>query len=107
MWAKLKRFFANRWVLSAIGLLVLSLLIWFAGDAIAVYDMRPLGPAWARLGLIIGILVFWGAWEGFKVWRAVAPSARPRRSPRSGSAGPRSGPGATRCSVAAVPPGRR
>jgi type VI secretion system protein ImpL len=70
MWAKLKRFFANRWVLSAIGLLVLSLLIWFAGDAIAVYDMRPLGPAWARLGLIIGILVFWGAWEGFKVWRA-------------------------------------
>lgn len=70
MWAKLKRFFTNRWVLSAIGLIVLFLLIWFAGDAIAIYDMRPLGPAWARLGLIIAILVIWAAWEGFKYWRA-------------------------------------
>ena len=70
MWAKLKRFFANRWVLSAIGLIVLFLLIWFAGDAIAIYDMRPLGPVWARLGLIITILLVWAAWEGFKYWRA-------------------------------------
>ncbi|MBL8304826.1 MAG: type VI secretion system membrane subunit TssM, partial [Ideonella sp.] len=66
----MKRFFTNRWVLSAIGLIVLFLLIWFAGDAIAIYDMRPLGPVWARLGLIIAILLVWAAWEGFKYWRA-------------------------------------
>ncbi len=53
MWAKLKRFFTNRWVLSAIGLLILSLLIWFAGDAIAFYDFRPLASAAARIGLIV------------------------------------------------------
>jgi type VI secretion system protein ImpL len=66
----LKRFFTNRWVLSAIGLLVISLLIWFAGDAIAIYDVRPLGPAWARIALILFILLCWAASEGFKAWRA-------------------------------------
>ncbi|EHR70510.1 type VI secretion protein IcmF [Burkholderiales bacterium JOSHI_001] len=70
MWAKLKSFFKNRWVLSAIGLLVLSLLIWFAGDAIAIYDARPLGSTGARLGLIALIILGFAAWEGFKHFRA-------------------------------------
>ena len=70
MWAKLKRFFANRWVLAAIGLLVVSLLIWFVGDAIAFYDHRPLGSPGARLGLILLILLAFAAWEGVKRWRA-------------------------------------
>lgn len=70
MWAKLKRFFANRWVLSAIGLLVIALIIWFAGDAIAVYDWRPLGSAGARIGLILLIVLIFAAWEGFKHYRA-------------------------------------
>lgn len=70
MWAKLKRFFTNRWVLSILGLLIVSLLIWFAGDAIAIYDRRPLGPVWVRAGLILLIILSWAAWEGFKAWRA-------------------------------------
>jgi type VI secretion system protein ImpL len=70
MWAKLKRFFANRWVLAFIGLLVVSLLIWFVGDAIAFYDHRPLGSAGARLGLIILILLIFAIWEGVKQYRA-------------------------------------
>ena len=70
MWAKLKQFFSNRWVLSAIGLLVIALLIWFAGDAIAVYDRRPLASAGARLGLIALIVIAFAAWEGFKRWQA-------------------------------------
>ena len=70
MWAKLKQFFSNRWVLSAIGLLVIALLIWFAGDAIAVYDRRPLASAGARLGLIALIVIAFAAWEGFKHWQA-------------------------------------
>jgi len=70
MWAKLKRFFANRWVLAFIGLLVVSLLIWFVGDAIAFYDHRPLGSAGARIGLIILILLIFGIIEGVKQYRA-------------------------------------
>ena len=70
MWAKLKRFFSNRWVLSILGLLVISLLIWFAGDAIAFYSYRPLATVGARVGLIVLILVLWAAWEGFKYYRA-------------------------------------
>ena len=70
MWAKLKRFFANRWVLAIIGLLVVSLLIWFVGDAIAFYDHRPLGPAGARLGLIVLVLLVFGCLEGIKQYRA-------------------------------------
>jgi len=73
MWAKLKRFFANRWVLACIGLLVVSLLIWFVGDAIAFYDHRPLGSAGARIGLIVFILLVFAAVEGikrFRAWRA-------------------------------------
>ena len=70
MWAKLKSFFTNRWVLAVLGMLVLALLIWFAGDAIAFYDYRPLGSAAARIGLIVLILVCWAGWEGFKHFRA-------------------------------------
>ncbi len=70
MWAKLKAFFANRWVLAVIGLLVVSLLIWFVGDAIAFYDHRPLGSAGARIGLIVLILLFFAIWEGIKQYRA-------------------------------------
>ena len=70
MWAKLKRFFANRWVLAFIGLLVVSLLIWFVGDAIAFYDHRPLAPAGARLGLIVLILLIFAVVEGVKQYRA-------------------------------------
>ena len=70
MWAKLKRFFANRWVLAFIGLLVVSLLIWFVGDAIAFYDHRPLGSAGARLGLIVLILLVFAIIEGVKQYRA-------------------------------------
>ena len=70
MWAKLKRFFANRWVLAFIGLLVVSLLIWFVGDAIAFYDHRPLGSAGARIGLIILILLIFAIVEGVKQYRA-------------------------------------
>ena len=70
MWAKLKRFFANRWVLAFIGLLVVSLLIWFVGDAIAFYDHRPLGSAGARLGLIVLIILVFAIVEGVKQYRA-------------------------------------
>ncbi len=70
MWAKLKRFFTHRWVLTAIGLLVLAVLIWFAGPAVAVYDHRPLGSVGSRV-IVVALLVLGVAgWEAFKAWRA-------------------------------------
>jgi type VI secretion system protein ImpL len=70
MWAKLKRFFSSRWVLSIIGLLIVAFLIWIAGDAIAIYDRRPLGSEAARLTLIAVIVLGYLCWEGFKAWRS-------------------------------------
>ena len=69
MWAKLKQFFSNRWVLSVFGLLVIGLLIWFVGDVVAIADHRPLESVFARLALIIAICFGFAAWEGFKRWR--------------------------------------
>jgi type VI secretion system protein ImpL len=70
MWAKLKGFFADRRVLAVIGLLVVALLIWFVGDAIAFYDHRPLGSAVARIVLIVLILLSFALWEGLRKYRA-------------------------------------
>ena len=57
--SKIVEFFKNRVVISIIGLIVLSLLIWFAGPLIKFGDSNaaPLGSAVARLILIMIILV--------------------------------------------------
>ncbi|MDH5446477.1 MAG: type VI secretion system membrane subunit TssM [Gammaproteobacteria bacterium] len=59
---KLKDFFKNRIVISIIGLIVLSLLIWFVGPAIKFGESNfaPLGGAVARLITIMVLLVAWG-----------------------------------------------
>ncbi len=70
---KLRNILGNRWVLAAIGLVLVALLIWFVGDAVAFYDHRPLASASARLGLILLIVLIWAATEGWKhylAWRA-------------------------------------
>lgn len=60
--SKVISFFKNRVVISIIGLIVLSLLIWFAGPTIKFGENNaaPLGSAVARLILIMIILVAWG-----------------------------------------------
>lgn len=52
----------NRVVVSIVGLIVLSLIIWFVGPAIKFGENNaaPLGEAVARLSLIVIILVLWG-----------------------------------------------
>ncbi len=54
------RFFAQRWVISFLGLLALALIIWFAGPLIAVAGHEPLGGQIARLVTIIVLVVLWG-----------------------------------------------
>ena len=60
--SKVVEFFKNRVVISIIGLIALSLLIWFAGPLIKFGESNsaPLGSAIARLILIMIILVAWG-----------------------------------------------
>ncbi|MCW9032204.1 MAG: type VI secretion system membrane subunit TssM [Gammaproteobacteria bacterium] len=60
--SKLIEFFKNRIVISILGLIVLSLLIWFVGPAIKFGESNaaPLGSAISRLVLIMIILVAWG-----------------------------------------------
>lgn len=59
---KILDFFKNRIVISIIGLIVLSLVIWFAGPYIKFGENNtaPLGSAVARLILIMVILLLWG-----------------------------------------------
>lgn len=60
--SKVVEFFKNKIVISIIGLIVLSLLIWFVGPAIKFGENNtaPLGSAIARLIFIMVILVAWG-----------------------------------------------
>ena len=66
---KLKRLFTNHWFLAALGLLLVALIIWFVGDAIAFYDTRPLESAGSRLILILLVVLAWAAFEGWKKYR--------------------------------------
>jgi len=59
---KVIEFFKNRVVISIIGLIIVSLLIWFIGPAIKFGENNyaPLGSAVARLIVIMVIIVAWG-----------------------------------------------
>jgi len=66
---KLRNIFTNHWVLASLGLLLLSLVIWFVGGAIAFYDSRPLESTTSRLILILVVVLIWASYEGWKAWR--------------------------------------
>nr|WP_256476419.1 type VI secretion system membrane subunit TssM [Siccirubricoccus soli] len=49
----------SRWVVTFIGALLISLLVWFFGDLLAVGEARPLGSELARIITIVVIFVLW------------------------------------------------
>lgn len=58
----MKKFFAalfNPWVLRIIGAILLALLVWFAGPLFSFAQWRPLDPGWARITLIVVLLLLW------------------------------------------------
>jgi len=59
---KIIEFFQNKIVISLIGLLALSILVWFAGPLIKFGDdnAAPLGSVVARLIAIIVLVILWG-----------------------------------------------
>ena len=60
---KLFGFLASRWVMSIVGLVLLALLIWFAGPLIAVAGQVPLADTLVRLICILALVFAWGLWN--------------------------------------------
>jgi len=61
--AGLLGFFTNKWVVQGFGLLVLALLVWFAGPLVAIADWVPLDSAWVRGLAIVALVLLWGAYH--------------------------------------------
>ncbi len=61
-------FFLKRWVLSLLGLVALSLIIWFVGPLFAFAGYKPLEPELPRW-ILIAIAV--AVWIGRRVWKWV------------------------------------
>ncbi|OOG42715.1 type VI secretion system membrane subunit TssM [Rhodanobacter sp. C05] len=59
---KLLALFKSRLFITLIGLLLLSLLIWFGGPYLGFGESQPLASPVARLLLIIVIVVIWAVW---------------------------------------------
>lgn len=58
---KLRSFFTSKWFFHGLGLLTISILIWFVGPLIAIADSRFLSSVASRLLLILIILVIYAA----------------------------------------------
>lgn len=54
---KLINFFKQRWLISLLGILALSLFIWFLGPFFAFADYQPLAPESSRF-ILIGLIIF-------------------------------------------------
>ncbi len=66
----MKRILTNRWFLGGLGVLALALLVWFIGDAIAIFERRPLESPWVRGILVAFIVLGWAGLELYRIWRA-------------------------------------
>jgi len=53
------KFFTNRWFISVLGLLAISVLIYLAGPLIGIGNSRPLGSTNARLIAILVVVILW------------------------------------------------
>ena len=69
---KLAAFFRKTWVWSLCLVLVLALLVWFAGPLLAVNDYKFWESATSRLLTISGLFLLWGLAMVFASWRASA-----------------------------------
>src|SRR5207237_7369195 len=66
---KIRELLFNRWVLGALVVLALSLVVLLVGDAVAVFDHRPLETALSRWVVVICMVLAWLAWELLRAWR--------------------------------------
>ncbi|WP_028455963.1 type VI secretion system membrane subunit TssM [Chitinilyticum litopenaei] len=60
--SRLFRIFSSSWFWSALGLLCLSIVIWWVGPLVSIAQWRPLAPAWVRIVVLTAIwVIYWGA----------------------------------------------
>jgi type VI secretion system protein ImpL len=88
----------SRWLLSAIGLILVALVIWFGGPYLGLGSFRPLQSVVGRLIAILVLVVGWALYLQFRIWKsgraagklaqdvAEEPSAPASRSLAAGSA---------------------
>ena len=60
----------NRYMLELLGLVALSLLIWFVGPLVFIQPYQPLGSPTVRWWLIAGLFILWFLRLLLKWWRA-------------------------------------
>lgn len=68
--------FMARWVMPVLGLLALSLVIWFVGPLIAIGGFEPLASSTARWVLIILLFALWAAWRVMRIIQARRNAAK-------------------------------
>lgn len=54
------QFISQRWFLSLLGVVALTVLVWFVGPLIAIAETKPLAADWARLIVIVFMWLIWG-----------------------------------------------
>lgn len=72
----LLRVLRSGWFISLIGLLLIALLIWYAGPLFAFADWQPWASEDARLLTIVGVVLLWALYRLFGYIRAKAVSSR-------------------------------
>ncbi len=69
MFKKLFAILTAKWLITLIGAIILSLLVWFFGPLLAFADYRPLSTEFARMIAVLVIIVIWGLTNLFSVMR--------------------------------------
>jgi len=67
---KIFAFFKQRWVITLIGVIALSLIVWFFGPLISIGGTEPFGPVMNRLITINVIFVLWVITRMWSFYRA-------------------------------------
>ncbi|MDY7532544.1 type VI secretion system membrane subunit TssM [Pseudomonas sp. Bout1] len=73
LWSPVERFILwllKPWLLSLIGVALLSLLVWYEGPLLAFNGTEPLAPEARRWGLIGVFVLVWAGYFAWRVWRA-------------------------------------
>ena len=73
LWSPVERFILwllKPWLLSLIGVALLSLLVWYEGPLLAFNGSEPLAPESRRWGLIGLFMLVWAGYFAWRLWRA-------------------------------------
>lgn len=68
--------FLARWVIPVLGLIALSLVIWFVGPLIAIGGFEPLASATVRWVIIILLFAVWIGWRVLRLIQARRNAAK-------------------------------